>query len=182
MHSSDQMWDVPIQPRRTSYQSWLTAGKHAPVGENRNPPCLEQSIMSLLFLKIRNMENINSINVYKKTTCVVFCAKDSENMTQFLFPGTHKPLRDADMQTGTWWGKNSERTLNAMFWSCWLLTKTETGRAIRCWQERDSYQGGKAQSVLTTVLSESKGMSGIDEGGHSCKGRSRDSVVVSIFN
>lgn len=150
------MWNVPpclpIQPRWTSYQSWLTAGKHVPIGENRNPPCLEQSIMSLLFLKIRNMENINSINVYRKTTCVVFCAKDSENMTQFLFPGTHNPLRDAAMQTGTWWGKNSERTLNAMFWSCWLLTKTETGRAVLCWQERDSYDRVKAQSVLATVL------------------------------
>lgn len=71
------------------------------IGEDRNPPYLEQSIMSLLFLKIKNMENINSINVYRKTTCVAFCAKDSENMTQFLFPGTHNPLRDAAMQTGT---------------------------------------------------------------------------------
>lgn len=69
---------------------WLLQ-KHMLMGEHRNHPHLQQSIMSLLFLKIRNMENINSINVYRKTTGVAFCAKDSENMTQFLFPGTQPP-------------------------------------------------------------------------------------------
>lgn len=55
----------------------------------------------VIFLKVRNTENINSTVVYRNATCVAFCAKDSKNMTQFLFPGTHSPLRDAAMQTRT---------------------------------------------------------------------------------